>query len=636
MYNVIVPLFNRSVTDRTRDIYLKQFKEAKIDQIFLCTFGYGTQPESDIVTANALRENIEFFKNEGIEAGVWIGYTIGHGCELIVGADNVPDISEYTKMVNLSGETREYVCCPLDEKFRKRISQYVSTIATSGTKLVLLDDDFRMSQHGPTFCCACDLHMARIRELCGEDISREELKRLAFTQKSNKYRKAWLTAQRQSLELLASDIRDAVNEIAPSVRVGFCNSHAVWGVDGTDPVELAKILAGKNTKPFMRTQGAPYWHITRKGPIQSVIEQARHIAYLSKDNGVEIIAEGDTYPRPRYIVPSSLLEMYDMAMRIDGSHNGILKYMVDYNGTAEFETSYLTRHARNIPLMDQLAKMFNDKEMLGVNVSCRCDVFTDADLEMGVSGLYPYPCAGAMMSFNGVSSVYGEGGGICRAVFGEEARHIELKEIENGAILDGIAAKILTDRGVDTGILGEVAFMGKRTTFLTDPEGKEKASVDPPDLRYAEMNISENANVVCSAYFGEEIKTMAYRYQNSNGAKFLVYCFDSMALPRNTGMYRGYMQQKVLKEGIEWISGKKLPAFIEKCPDLYVMCKGGNGKMSVALFNFFADSVDEPVITLDKEYSNIRFINCDGRLEGDRVILDKPIYAYTLAAFEVW
>ena len=58
--------------------------------------------------------------------------------------------------------------------------------------------------------------------------------------------------------------------------------------------------------------------------------------------------------------------------------------------------------------------------------------------------------------------------------------------------------------------------------------------------------------------------------------------------------------------------------------------------MSVALFNFFADSVDEPVITLDKEYSNIRFINCDGRLEGDRVILDKPIYAYTLAAFEVW
>ena len=635
MYSVIVPLFNRSLTEETRDVYLKQFKDAKIDRILLCTFGYGTDSASDIETANSLRENIEFFGKAGIEAGVWIGYTIGHGCELVVGADNVPDISEYTKMINLAGQEREYVCCPSDEKFRRRIAQYVSAIATCGTELVLLDDDFRMSQHGPEFCCACDRHMARIGELCGENVSREELKELAFAKKTNKYRRAWLTAQKESLELLASDIREAVDKVAPDVRVGFCNSHAVWGVDGTDPVELAKILAGKNTKPFMRTQGAPYWHITRKGPIQSVIEQARHIAYLCKDSGVEIIAEGDTYPRPRYIVPSSLLEMYDAAMRIDGRHNGILKYMVDYNGTAEFETSYLTRHTRNLPLMEALSEMFDGKEMLGVNVSSCRDVFSDADLEMGVSGLYPYPCAGAMMSFGGVSTVYGEGG-ICRAVFGEEARHIDLAEIEKGAILDGIAAKILTDRGIDTGISGDVAFLGKRITFLTDPEGKERAFIDPPDVRYAEANMSSNANVVLGAYFGDEIKPIAYTYENSDGAKFLVYLFDSMALRRNTGIYRGYLQQKVLKDGIEWISGKKLPAFTPKCPDLYVMCKGGDGKMAVALFNLFADSVDEPVITLDREYTNIRFINCEGRIEGNKVILHTPIYSNTLAAFEVW
>ena len=28
MYNIIVPLFNHSVTKKTRDVYLKQFKEA--------------------------------------------------------------------------------------------------------------------------------------------------------------------------------------------------------------------------------------------------------------------------------------------------------------------------------------------------------------------------------------------------------------------------------------------------------------------------------------------------------------------------------------------------------------------------------------------------------------------------------
>ena len=402
MYNVIVPLFNRSVTDRTRDIYLKQFKEAKIDQIFLCTFGYGTEPESDIVTANALRENIEFFKNEGIEAGVWIGYTIGHGGGLAFGADNVPDKSEYTKMVNLVGQERGNVCCPFDKKYRKRMGQYVSTIAASGTKLVLLDDDYRMSQHGHEFCCACDLHMARIRELCGEDISREELKELAFTKKSNKYRRAWLTAQKESLNLLASDIREAVDEVAPDVRVGFCTAHAVFGVDGTDPVELARLMAGNNTVPFIRLHAAPYWAQRSKRPMPTVIETARSFAYFCENSGAEIISEGDTYPRPRYNIPSSLLEMFDVAMRIDARHDGILKYMVDYNGSAEFEPSYLIRHARNIPLMEQISEIFDGKEMLGVNVSLRRDLFTDADFEMGVCGLYPYPCAGAMMSFNGV------------------------------------------------------------------------------------------------------------------------------------------------------------------------------------------------------------------------------------------
>ena len=58
--------------------------------------------------------------------------------------------------------------------------------------------------------------------------------------------------------------------------------------------------------------------------------------------------------------------------------------------------------------------------------------------------------------------------------------------------------------------------------------------------------------------------------------------------------------------------------------------------MAVALFNLFADSVDEPVITLDREYTNIRFINCEGRIEGNKVILHTPIYSNTLAAFEVW
>ena len=98
MYQTYVPLMNYSVTQATRATYLKQLQEAQVDKIFLAIFGYGDDPKTDYQTADALRENIAFFRENGIEAGVWIGCTVGHGSELAFGADHVPDLSGYTKI----------------------------------------------------------------------------------------------------------------------------------------------------------------------------------------------------------------------------------------------------------------------------------------------------------------------------------------------------------------------------------------------------------------------------------------------------------------------------------------------------------------------------------------------------------
>ena len=78
-----------------------------------------------------------------------------------------------------------------------------------------------------------------------------------------------------------------------------------------------------------------------------------------------------------------------------------------------------------------------------------------------------------------------------------------------------------------------------------------------------------------------------------------------------------------------------MPAYIEGCPGLYMICKKGSNSMAVLLLNAYADTVDEPVIVLDKTYSSIRFISCNGRLDGNIVTLDTPIAAFGLAAFEV-
>ena len=56
--------------------------------------------------------------------------------------------------------------------------------------------------------------------------------------------------------------------------------------------------------------------------------------------------------------------------------------------------------------------------------------------------------------------------------------------------------------------------------------------------------------------------------------------------------------------------------------------------MSVALANISLDDAINPKIELDKAYSQIRFINCSGRLEGDTVYLS-DITPYGFCTFEV-
>lgn len=128
---------------------------------------------------------------------------------------------------------------------------------------------------------------------------------------------------------------------------------------------------------------------------------------------------------------------------------------------------------------------------------------------------------------------------------------------------------------------------------------------------------------------------MVYRYQNADGQRFTVFLADTMAMQYTSDLRRGDLMQDVMLSAAEWISGEKLPAVCPHNPDLYLLCKRGGGKLAVGLFNCFADSILQPVITLDRNYSSIRFVGCDGRLEGDQVYLNSPLHAFEFAAFEV-
>jgi hypothetical protein len=147
-----------------------------------------------------------------------------------------------------------------------------------------------------------------------------------------------------------------------------------------------------------------------------------------------------------------------------------------------------------------------------------------------------------------------------------------------------------------------------------------------------DITVKDTVKILSDADTSKGKIPMAYRYENSDGNRFLVLNINARC--EGSGMLKHYARGRQYAENIEWLSGKKLPAYVYGNPSLYVQSKKDENAMAVGLWNFFADIAVNPVVHLDKEYSEIEFINCSGELKGDKVHLS-DIPAFGFVGFEV-
>ena len=112
---------------------------------------------------------------------------------------------------------------------------------------------------------------------------------------------------------------------------------------------------------------------------------------------------------------------------------------------------------------------------------------------------------------------------------------------------------------------------------------------------------------------------MSFRYENGDGNRFLVLNMNTRS--SNGNVLRHYARSRQYAAQTVWLSGKKLPAYVYGCPALYLQCRQDTDSLAVGLWNFFPDTAIAPVAELAGTYSRIEFIQCSGRLEGDRVFL---------------
>ena len=629
MYKISVPVMNSVVKRSDRDKLLHEIKRFNATRILLALDTYETDNAKRTEVLREFEDNCRFFKRHGFEVGAWI-WTFW-----------IKNNTRFRNMRSIKGSEISNFMCPTDESFVEFAADYISDIAKCGVSLIQFDDDFRYGFLSDSPACLCDRHIEIINSITGVISTREELEKHITTGKKNKFRDAYLKANGDAFRHFARAIRAAVDKVDPQIRIGACSCMTSWDIDGTDAYELAKFLAG-GTKPFVRLIGAPYWAVKRNwgNTLQDVIELERMESAWTRQGDIELIAEGDVYPRPRINCPASYLEGFDTAIRVSGCTDGILKYGLDYTSNADYETGYARFHERNTTLYREIDESFGNKKSCGIRVYESMKKISDMEMPTKVNSNVDiqsifFSQAARTLACNSIPTVY-EGEGACGIVFDENARSLPTSALKNGLILDISAANILVDRGIDVGLenINEV---------ISDTSGSILASMEEHFLsndNYISIQgtCSYNITVNKKAEILSDIKTesgiipLSYRYENADGNRFLVLNVNSRR--DSSSMLKHYARGRQIADNVPWLSGNKLPAYVYGHPSLYMQCKQGENSMSVGLWNFFADIAISPVVELGKTYSDIRFINCNGRLENDKVYLD-DIIPFAFVGFEL-
>lgn len=654
MYNLWIPVMNRKLTDIQKNKLSEQLKRVKPETVMLVFWRVLYNKEDRKRETDIFLENKSFLESEGFNVGAWLAPTIGYGSELNTRDNSAP----FTHLKKFDGNDIGDAYCPLDDRFVEDFCEHIKTIAATGVDKIMFEDDFTFT--GGKTCpelssCCCERHMAEYSARLGEAVKREELCRLIYKSGANKYRRIWFEMQGDILSDFCKKIEKAAHSINPKLRIGLSANASSYIQEGKGINELAEIIAG-DTRPFIRLTGAPYW---QNMPLYSTNIEAIRLQTEWCGEGIDLYSEGDTFPRPRHWVSGNRLEMYDMIIRADGRTAGTLKYMLDYNSSADYETGYIDRHIKNREAYAEIEKRFVGETVgLGIfeypKLLNALEFSEDYPFERYGEGGYLPLVSQLFTGDNSIPVTYGKADG-ATLVFGENARYIDSNVLSHGAVLDAAAAKILFEKGIDVGFTAFKRVQSPNAEFFCDSNDQTTATTDSGSVFY-EFALKPEAEIL-SRFFCtpkglgvvpslENINVYksypaCYIYENSNSQRFMVYAFSAETVTVGSegwcsGVFKGYFRQQQLADGIKYLqNGRALPAMCFKNPELYILCKRSENGLTVGLWNIFSDSVLNPEIKLDGIYSEIDCYNCNGEIEGDTVKLKEDIPPYGYAFFTV-
>ena len=344
--------------------------------------------------------------------------------------------------------------CPLDPAFAADFAAKIQDVARSHPPIICIEDDYTLSwgRGLKGGACFCRRHLDSFALHFGKPLTAAEIN-AAFEKRTDDnlaIRRAFACTIRDSLVALAKQVRKAVDEVDPSIRIMVCEPGEGGDVDGVATEAIVRAFAGK-TRPMLRPAGAIYGAETTPAQIPPTLARAmwtiEHLPSM-----IESYYEADVYPHNRFYSSASQLISLMSGALMAGADD-FLFHCLQYLDDPLEDRGYVDAYLRLRPRFGTVREFIRGKNarLCGIRT-----VWTADDLALTRRAGYGHgtdtmSAAMYMLSKFGIPYTTHESYDYPAILIGGVAEvlpDVEIRKLLSGGVLaDAPAAEILSRRG---------------------------------------------------------------------------------------------------------------------------------------------------------------------------------------------
>jgi len=580
--------------------------------------------------AERLAAIIPEFKALGLRTGINHLATIGHLDENLDNSLNEP----WRKMTDINGVAAKGSYCPLDSRFQAYVRDCYKALAEAAPDFIWLDDDIRMGHHPPAgFPCFCDLCLERFAEETATPWTRDGVRAVLNQEdvaKALPLRIKWLAHNRRIIDDLFALIRAAVDEVNPSMTLGYMPCAMLYEGAGFD--EWGKSLAGARGLPVKWRPGGGFY--TDNEPL-GLLRKAHgmgRIAGAIPSAYTDIQYEHENFPYQKLKKSETVFVVETGAALAAGCTGVALNLMGISPDPFDEYMPYFDRIRDARGFFERLVSLAARSPAEGLWPAVTRDVYAGFNAGRtwnGPGGSNPLDCLTELAEI-GLPSAYSRGGAKIHLLTGEAVRTFKREELElilsEAAIVDGSALQILQDLGLADMVGFEVTGTRDYDTIerFTDDSLNTPHSGWWRDCRPAFWRVdafmlrplSDQARTLAELIdFNRTVlgPTMGV-FENRLGGRVAILGYYPWTSLQNLA------KSTQMKNLCRWLSRDSLPAYISSFHKVALWCRRDpQGKLVIPLINASLDAVTGLRLHV-REDRPLRLMRLDGGEEEIKVV----------------